>query len=84
LSLSPEIRALRGRLGAYALHAAHDPKLTTAAARSAFLSRFERDVDPHGTLPDAERQRRAAFAKKAHFARLALRSAQARAARGNR
>jgi len=71
--------ALRGRIGAYALHARHDPRQTTAPARAAFLKRFEHDVDPDGVLPEAERLRRAECARKAHFARLALKSARARA-----
>lgn len=52
----------------------------TQNARSGFLARFEREVDPEGTLPPAERQRRAESAMKAHMQRLALKSAQARAA----
>jgi hypothetical protein len=47
-------------------------------ARQAFLDRFEREVDPDGTLPPAERARRAEHARKAYFAKLALKSAQAR------
>jgi hypothetical protein len=48
------------------------------AAREAFDARFEREVDPDGVLDQAERTRRAAHARKAYFARLALKSAQAR------
>ena len=70
--------ALRGRIGAYALHASHDPRETTANARAAFLKRFEREVDPDGTLSVDERRRRAVSACKAHMARLALASARAR------
>ena len=51
--LTPSERSLRGRVGAYALHAQHDSRLLTGAARAAFLSRFEREVDPDGTLPEA-------------------------------
>jgi hypothetical protein len=76
--LSPAERSLRGRIGAYRLHAMHDPRETTAAGRAAFLAGFEREVDPDGVLPPAERARRAAAARKAHFARLALASARAR------
>ena len=43
-----------------------------------FLDSFEKQVDPDGTLEPAERARRAESARKAHFARLALKSAQAR------
>ncbi|WP_370332603.1 hypothetical protein [Mycolicibacterium hippocampi] len=42
------------------------------------LDKFERQVDPDGTLPSAERARRAEHARKAHFQRMALKSAQAR------
>jgi hypothetical protein len=42
------------------------------------LERFEREVDPDGTLPPAERAKRAEYARKAYFQRLALKSAQVR------
>ena len=76
--MTPEERTLRARMAAYTLHAKRDARETTAAARAAFLDRFDRMVDPEGTLPEAERQRRAAAARKAYFTGLALRSAQAR------
>jgi hypothetical protein len=80
---SESIRTLRARLGAHALHAKHDPRETTAAARRAFLSKFERQVVQDAAargeaLTDAEIERRATHARKAHFTRLALRSAMAR------
>lgn len=71
-------RVLRGRIGAYRLHATHDSRDITAPARRAFLARFEREVDPEGALPSEERARRAEMALKAHMAKLALKSAQAR------
>lgn len=52
-------RSLRARNAAYALHATRDPKLTTEAARRAFLDRFDREVDPDCVLPAEERARRA-------------------------
>jgi hypothetical protein len=52
-------RALRGRIGAHRLHATHDPRETTKAARLAFWSSFEREVDPDGLLEPEERARRA-------------------------
>lgn len=70
--------AMRGRLGAYATLSRHDPKETTRNGRATFLARFEREVDPEGVLPVAERQRRAEYAKKAYFSRLAMKSAEAR------
>jgi hypothetical protein len=78
LTYDPADMARRGRIGAHRLHATHDSRETTAPARSAFLARFEDEVDPDHTLPDAERQRRAEHARKAYFARLALRSARTR------
>ena len=77
-------RALRGRIGAHRLHATHDPRETTEAARRAFWSSFEREVDPDGLLSPQERTRRADHARAAHFARLAYLSARARAARPKR
>lgn len=79
MGLSPSERSLRSRLAAHVSWAATpDPAARTAPARKAALDRFEREVDPNGTLPEAERLRRAEHARKAHFTRLALESAQAR------
>lgn len=50
----------------------------TARARSAFLARFEEDVDPDGVLSPEERARRADSALRAHMLNLARRSATAR------
>jgi hypothetical protein len=77
-NLTPEERTLRARLGAYRLHALHDPKETTKKARAAFATRFEREVDPDGVLPSSERARRAEAARRAYFTQLQLRSARAR------
>lgn len=71
-------RTLRARLAAHSKWATHDPLEGTAKARAAFLNRFEQEVDPTGALDPAERRRRAEHARKAYFARLALKSAQAR------
>lgn len=68
----------RGRIGAFRLHAMHDSRALTQAARRAFLSGFERQVDPAGILDPAERERRALYARREHFARLARASAQSR------
>ena len=78
LTYDPKEMARRGRIGAYRLHATHDPKETTKAAREAFMARFEREVDPDGTLTAEERARRAEAARKAYFAQLAHKSAKAR------
>jgi hypothetical protein len=57
-----------------------DRTARTAKARDAFMSRFEREVDPEGVLDPIERARRAEHARKAYFLRLALASSRARAA----
>jgi hypothetical protein len=72
--MTPEQRSLRGRIGA---HLVHSRGLTnTAPARAAFNARFYDGIPDD--LPQAERDRRAEHARKAHFARLALLSARAR------
>jgi hypothetical protein len=78
MASTPAERVLSGRLGAYVVHSRYDSRELTKAARKAFHSKFEREVDPEGVLPLEERLRRADMARKAHFTRLALKSAQAR------
>lgn len=55
-----------------------DRSARTAKARASFDARFEAQVDPDGVLTPAERAKRAAHARKAYFARLALKSAESR------
>jgi hypothetical protein len=71
-------RVLYGRIGGFTVHSRHDSRELIEPGRRAFWSRFEREVDPEGTLTPQERARRADLARKAYFARLALKSAQAR------
>lgn len=78
-TLTPEQRTLRARLAVQTMHA--QGKTNTAPATAASMARFEREVDPDGTLDPAERARRAEHARKAYFTRLAYKSARARAAR---
>jgi hypothetical protein len=82
-SLTPAERSLRAQIAAHESWA-HTPDrpARTANARKAMLDKFERQVDPEGILPPAERAVRAEHARKAHFKRLALKSAQARRRRG--
>jgi hypothetical protein len=79
--LTPAERTLRARAAAYRLHSLYDSRELTANARAAFRDRFAKQVDPDGVLPEAERQRRAECARKAHFAALAAKSVRARRAR---
>ena len=56
-----------------------DAKAGTAAARKAFLDRFEREADPDLVLDPDERARRAGRLRRAHFKRMAAKSVQSRA-----
>jgi len=76
--MTPAERTLRARLAAHAMHATHDPREITQAAREAFMATFERQADPEGALDPEERRRRATHLRQAHYARLALAAAAAR------
>ncbi|MGV9676363.1 hypothetical protein ACWDSJ_13870 [Nocardia sp. NPDC003482] len=76
---TPSERALQARIAAHESWAkTPDRAERTAKARAAMASKFERLVDPDGLLSPEERAYRAEQLRKAHFTRLALRSAQAR------
>ncbi len=65
---------LRGRIGAYARWARTEDRVAaTAPARSAFMRRFEEQVDPQGVLSEEERASRAQFAMRAYMADLTRR-----------
>jgi hypothetical protein len=75
----PSERRLIASIAALTKHSRIDGRDATRAARYAsHVERFERLVDPDGTLDPTERQRRVAAARRAHFKALALKSAQAR------
>ena len=70
-------RRERSRIAAYARLSRYDPHDLTASARAAKLASYERQVDPHGELAPAERERRVRAAMQADLARLNLRKLQA-------
>jgi hypothetical protein len=78
---TPTHGSQRARIAALTLHATHDSRQLTAPARVAFNERFVDLVDPDRILEPKERDRRAACMKRAHFARLAIASAEARRSR---
>lgn len=82
-SLTPGQRALRAQVAAHTSWAnTPDRAQRTAAGRHAALNRFERAVrEQYPDLSDAEVVVRAEHAKKAFYLKMALRSAQVRAAR---
>jgi len=72
-------RSLQARAAAHASWAnTRDRTARTASGTQAFLARFERQVDPGGTLPDDERSVLAQHARTAYMLGLARRSAAAR------
>lgn len=78
-SLTPEQRSLRARQAVLESWAnTSDPSARTKPGRDAAFAKFERQVDPDGVLPAAERKRRAEAARRAHMQRLAYRSSRAR------
>jgi hypothetical protein len=79
---NPNDRALVARIAANTRWASEaDRTAATTPGRDAFQKHFETLVDPDGVLSPDERSKRASNARRAHFQRLALRSAQARRAR---
>lgn len=76
--MSPEEARQRGRLGALAKHARHNPDEDAAKARAAFDQRFLDEVDPDRLLPDEERVRRAKYARRLFYARLSAAGVAAR------
>lgn len=68
-----------GRMGAHSVHARG--KTNTRPGTEAFLAKFEREVDPEGKLPVAERAKRVEHAKSLHFSRLTQIREAKRAAR---
>jgi len=70
-------RSQRARIAGLARSAkAPSGTAISAPARAAFLQRFYDETDPE--LPEAERQRQAAAARKLHMTRLSRRAAAAR------
>jgi hypothetical protein len=84
VALTPTQRMLANQAAAYERWA-HTPQAEREASarrgQAGLLARFEREVDPDDTLPPAERARQANRLRKAHMAKLAKASSQARAAR---
>jgi hypothetical protein len=78
LAFDPEEMARRGRIGASVTRSRHDARELTWPARAAFLTTFEKQIDPDGVLPSDERRRRETHVRKTLMARLARLSVLAR------
>lgn len=75
--------AQRGRIGAYVTNGRYPGHVVTGKARAAFIESFaaqaRAEASTRGeTLTDEEAARRGEFLRKAHYARLAVKSAQTR------
>jgi hypothetical protein len=79
VALTPTERSLRAQAAGLTSWAkTADPLERTKPGRDAAFSKFEDEVDPEHKLPANERRRRAEQLRRAHMAKLALRSAKAR------
>ena len=80
--LTPSERILRSRIAAHTLHSRYDSTVLTAparqAARIALDARLTAEISNCGVFDKIEIARRLDHARRAHFARLALKSAKAR------
>jgi hypothetical protein len=81
-SLNAAERRLRGQLASYESWAnTKDRTARTAPGRAANIARFEQLVDPDGVMTPEARAQAAEAARRAHYKRMALKSAKARRAR---
>jgi len=71
-----------GRIGAHRKWATTDDRsAATQAARDGLYRRFEDEVDPDRVLPPEERAKRVESARRAHYTRIAMKSAASRRAK---
>lgn len=86
--LTPSERTQRARIGGYSLAAKHDSRVVSAPGRKASAQKLNErllaEIDPDCQLSEAERARRLEAARKAHFGKLALKSAQSRRKGGSK
>jgi hypothetical protein len=81
-SKDPYVRTATARIGGYARWInVNDRQAATAGARKAAWDRFERQVDPDGTLPAEVRAQRADAARKAFYTRISYLAVKARRAK---
>lgn len=78
MSLTPEQRRLRAQIAANTRWSREDSSVQARRGQAGLTAKFEREVDPDGALPPAERARRVEAARRAHMQTLALKSSRAR------
>ena len=79
--LTPEQRSTRASIAANERWSREDPKPALEPAHEGYRRKWLDQVDPDRVLSEAERNRRADAAMRAHMQRLALKSSRARAKR---
>jgi hypothetical protein len=79
MSLTPTQRSQRARLAALTRWSREDGKAQGELVQAGLRRKFYNETDP--ALPEAERQRRAECAYKAHMARLSFLASKARTAK---
>jgi hypothetical protein len=67
-----------GRIGGLTAWAMNGPDVMVGPANAGFRRKFERQVDPAGVLPEAERAVRVERARRAYMLQRAAKSAAAR------
>jgi hypothetical protein len=72
-------KSLPHQISANSRWSKEDPTHQGEVMRAGLEKRFLDEVDPDQVLPEAERERRAAVARRLYYQRLALASAKARA-----
>lgn len=79
---NPDSRILAARIAAATRWGTcPDRTAATQPARDGLRAKFAREVDPHGTMPAAEREYRVEQLHRAHMLRMAIASKKARATR---
>ena len=76
--LTPEELSLRASAAVHTAHAKHGSTAMLAKANQAKEALLKQQVDPDGTLPPDELDRRIKHARKAHMTRLSFLAAKAR------
>ena len=77
-TLTPEQRTMRARIAANTRWSRENPAATAARGQAGLMAKFIDQVDPERVLSEAERNRRAEAARRAHMQKLAFASSKAR------
>ena len=79
MALTAEQRSMRASIAAHSRWSKEDPAANAARGQAGLLARFDREVrEAEPGLSEAEYERRAQSAYRAHMCRLALASSKAR------